>query len=161
MELLCIWTADCVWHRKIPLVWKRAKVSQKQQHHVSLCCCCFFQKCFLLFTDNYYDNKKLIWLISVGSLWTWKRKFGTRSVMTLSARASDPPVCGNPKNFTSLKPCTLTNIWMLQVTHCLRRSASATSWRWSVIPTQPSCVHFPVNPQCLFLADRMMKVRRT
>lgn len=120
-----------------------------------------FSKSAFCCSDNYYDNKKLIWLISVGSLWTWKRKFGTRSVMTLSARASDPPVCGNPKNFTSLKPCTLTNIWMLQVTHCLRRSASATSWRWSVIPTQPSCVHFPVNPQCLFLADRMMKVRRT
>lgn len=154
MELLCIWTADCVWHRKIPLVWKRAKVSQKQQHHVSLCCCFFPKVLFAVCLT-------LIWPISVGLLWTWKRKFGTRSVMTLSARASDPPVCGNPKNFTSLKPCTLTNIWMFQVTHCLRRSASATSWRWSVSPTQPSCVHFPVNPQCLLLADRMMKIRRT
>lgn len=105
----------------------------------------------------------LLGLISVGSLWTWKRKFGTRSVTTLSARTSDPPVRGNPRSFTSLEPCALTHTWVLQVTRCLRRSASATSWRWSVIPTPPSCVHFPVNPQRLLCSwdDRMMKIRRT
>lgn len=34
MELLCCWTTAGLRHRKIPLVWKRGKVSQKQQYHV-------------------------------------------------------------------------------------------------------------------------------
>lgn len=92
----------------------------------------------------------LNWLFSLGSLWTWRRKSGTRSVMTPSARTSDPPVCANA-NANSLpywlKPGVLTNTGMLQVTRCLRRSASATSWRWSVTPVcQTLCSSFSTQP---------------
>lgn len=105
----------------------------------------------------------LIWSFSLGSLWTWKRKFGTRSVTTPSARTSDPPVCANAKNWPTdwLTPCTLTNTGMLQVTHCLGRSASATSWRWSVAPSPVSRLLFPLNRQRLLLADRTTRTRRT
>lgn len=44
----------------------------------------------------------LIWLFPLGSLRTWKRKFGTRSVMTPNARTSDPPVCANAKNLLTI-----------------------------------------------------------
>lgn len=100
---------------------------------------------------------------TLGSLWTWKRKFGTRSVMTQSARTSDPPVCANANNLPTewLKPCTLTNTGLLQVTRCLRRSALATSWRWSVIPSPMSRVPLPLHLQRLLLADRMTRIRRT
>lgn len=38
MELLCRRATSRLWHRQIPLVWKRGAVSQKQQHHVSAVC---------------------------------------------------------------------------------------------------------------------------
>lgn len=134
MELLCGRATSRLRHCQLSLVWKCAEVSQKQQHLVreaGLISCMRVPS--LLHVSYIVPNS------TVGLLWISKRKCGIRSVTTLTAGTSGPPVSSKPQFLLWLcfkskldRTCLRSVLLLSQVTLCHRRSASATSWPWLV-----------------------------